>query len=104
MLSSARARSPCFTHCRRLLDEPTAETGVPMSFAPRVIMCATCHKPVERIEQFTLWPETSRETVRIRVRCHGESQEVDLLVRELVGAIEFTAAFVPHKELPSRVR
>jgi hypothetical protein len=78
--------------------------GLPVSFAPRVIMCATCHKPVERIEQFTLWPDTARETVRIRVHCHRESQEVDLLVRELVGAIEFTAAFVPPKELPPRVR
>jgi hypothetical protein len=72
----------------------------PMNFAPRVIMCAKCGKPVERIEQFVFWENTENETIRIRVHCHGEIEHEDVRLRELVGAINFTAAFRQPFALP----
>lgn len=71
-----------------------------MSFAPRIIMCLTCQKPVERIEQFSFWEGTLRHMFRIRVHCHGQSEQADVTIADMAsGAIEFTGAFPPPRGL-----
>ena len=72
-----------------------------MSIAPRIIMCARCNKPVERIEQHEFWVGTSRHLFRVRVFCHGEQEHEDfpVMVLELPGiSVEFGRAFEPRTD------
>lgn len=63
-----------------------------------------CLKPCDRIEEWLTYEGTTRETINVRVYCHGESEKSSIAKHELetlesYASLSFGSAFTSTRAL-----